>query len=292
VTSAPWADFVPRPEAHEADNGFQQLEPGPGLLAYDFGRRGFWALEPGQPVQLELAIDDGAGTLIVREAPLGMIGTFELQVAIGLAAVWGEGSRERSFPFRLKDLADRLELRWGGKTQKDLDRALGRLRATTFGATWYDPARAQEHDDRFGLIDSYRLSGRRNGRRVAGEVEWSRWTFARLEAREFAEIDLQTMRRLRSPLARRLYAYCEARSGTSRHQDDDGQPVERFARRIDRRFQATLGSERRELRKFRFDLKSAAADICTTDRRYRRLSVEPGQGRAQVLVVERARKLA
>jgi hypothetical protein len=291
VPRTPWADFVPRlPD--EPDATPEELEHGRGLLAYDFGRRGLWALEPGQPVQLELPVDDGAGTLVVHEAPLGMIGTFELQVAIALAAVWGEGMRERCFPFRLIDLADCLELRWGGRTQKELDRALGRLRATTFGATWYDPERAQEHDERFGLLDSYRLSGRRNGRRIAGEVEWSRWTFARLEAREFTTIDLKTMRRLRSPLARRLYAYCEARSGTSTGLDDDGRPIERFTRRIDERFQTTLGSERRDLRKFRFDLRSAAADVSSMDTRYRQLSIERGRARTHVLVVDRTRTVA
>ena len=291
MMASPWADYVPPPRPDEdADDDATPFEVGPGLLPYDLGRRGFWALEPGQPVQMELAVDDIAGALIVREAPLGMLGTFELQVAIALAAVWGDDERERVFPFRIADLVERLELSWSGRTVADLDRALGRLASTLFAATWYDPARELEHDDRFSLLDSYRLSGRRKGRRTLGEVEWSRWTFARLEAQAFGEIDLPTMRRLGSPLARRLYAYCESRSGTASYVHDDGQPVETFVRRVDERFQTTLGSRAAQVRDFRLDLRRAGADVAENDRRYRQLEVVSGRQRgAHVLRVERLR---
>ena len=289
--TASWASWTPPggwtdPEPDLGEDGRQA-----GLLAYDLGRRGFWALEPGQPTQLELAVDDSAGTLIVHQAPLGILGTVELQVAIALAAVWGETERDRVFPFRIADLVERMELSWSGQTVRDLDRALGRLASVLFAATWYDPARAMEHDDRFGLVDSYRLSGRRGGKRVVGEVEWSRWSFARLEARQFAEVDLSTMRSLRSPLSRRLYAYCECRSGTRNYVNGDGVAVETFSRRVDDQFQLTLGSRRDALRKFRFDLRKAAADVSAADSRYQEIRFESGRQSKTVLVVDRLRRV-
>ena len=132
-----WTD--PEPDLEE--DGRQ-----PGLLAYDLGRRGFWALEPGQPTQLELAVDDSAGTLIVHQAPLGILGTVELQVAIALAAVWGETDRDRVFPFRIADLVERMELSWSGQTVRDLDPSpwpagLGSLRCNVVRPRTSDGAR-------------------------------------------------------------------------------------------------------------------------------------------------------
>lgn len=286
----PWLNYTPPPRLEEFE-ALASDPPSPGILPYDLGRRGFWALEPGKSVQLELPVEDVMGTVIVWEAPLGRISVADLQVAVALSAIWGEGARERVFEFTLADLAERLELAWGGKTAKQLDRALLRLRSTTFGITWREASGHSEHDDRFGIIDSYRLSGRRGGRRHSGQVEWSRWTYGRLDNRHFSLIDLATLKSIESWIAKRLYAYCESMTGHP-WMTDEGERRERFQRRIDDSLKGTLGCRAgRELRFLRADLKKAGEEICRRDSRYREITVRPGKVRgSHLLAVERLRR--
>ena len=254
-----------------------------GVIERDCAQRGIWSLEPKQAAQLQLPLTsaDRDGQLVLTSAPLGTLGTYEMQVCVALMGRWAAG--ERTSPYvdvSLHGLAESLGLAWSGRTSRDLRAALGRLVATTFEFIEYDPDTRRGREGAFHILDSYRggWTGERDEPKRQLRVKFSDWTMERLEARQVSDIRLDVLRQLPSPLAKRLYVYLESFAffpGGLVETDTTVEPVKQFDRVVDERFSATLGSSDTRQHRFRQKLQAAGRAIVAADSRYRAADVIP-----------------
>ncbi|WGM18478.1 replication initiator protein A (plasmid) [Arsenophonus nasoniae] len=206
----------------------------------------FFALKGGDTKDREYK--NGNVTVIVRSNSLGLATIFDKDIWIYAISKLQEAINNgqpisRTIAFTPYDFFVMTNREIGGRTYKELEKSLSRLKGTTIKTNIIYSEEEQETIE-FGLIDSWRIVEKQKGKLEIGMVEVTLpdWLYQAITKTKVLKISPDYFR-IRKAIDRRLYEIARKHCG-SQHE---------FTICLDKLHRKTGSS--RELRKFRFDIK-------------------------------------
>lgn len=165
--------------------------------------------------------DGTVSRLTILPSAYGFPMALDDQVLVALIQVSRRLGFPREVPFSRYELIETMGWDQGGKSYERIDLAVNRLCTVSYhwDNAWWDKEAESWVDENFGILDSSRMYDREKRLAKAGkmgqlplplsQVVWSDRLYRSFKAGYLKNLDMDTYRALKTPIAKRLYRYLD-----------------------------------------------------------------------------------